>query len=121
MGLFYSHLSLFVSASRFEGLSMAELECLYLKIPMVIPFRGGITGIMKQGEQGFFYPLQDLNTAFEYCRRILDGHFVYIPLSPDWLKPYEYGTLLKAYQKLYKIPPFINPTLPDDFSLRINS
>ena len=107
---FYSRLTLYVSASRFEGLSMAELECLYLNIPLVIPFRGGITDILKQGEQGFFYPFQDLNIALEYCRRILEGHFVYIPLSPDWLKPYESGTILKSYQELYRR---LTRTLPE--------
>lgn len=101
MEKFYSRLTLYVSVSRYEGLSMAELECLYLKIPMVLPFRGGITEIMKQGEQGFFYPLQDLNKALEHCCRILDGNFKYIPLSPDWILPYEAQAIRKTYQELY--------------------
>lgn len=82
---------------------MAELECLYLKIPMVLPFRGGITEIMKHGEQGLFYPFQDLNKALEHCSRILEGNFVYNSLPPEWILPYESRSILKTYQELYRL------------------
>lgn len=101
MPFFYSRLSLFVSTSRFEGLSMAELECLYLGIPMVIPFRGGITEIMRDGEQGYFYPFGNLVTALSRCREILEGRFTFTPLPPEWMKIYDSGSILKSFLNLY--------------------
>lgn len=99
---FFNQMSLFVGASRFEGLSMAELECLFFNIPMVITRAGGIKEIMEQGKQGFFYNFECVNEAFQCCDKILSGKFNYQPVLNDFFEIFRKNVVLSTYDDLYK-------------------
>lgn len=99
---YYESISLFISTSAYEGLSMAELECLYLGIPMVITPAGGIIDFMENGKQGFFYEHGNLDQALEYCHRILSGQFEYRPLSKERFACFNTKKIVERHLELYK-------------------
>jgi len=102
----YRAADLFIGASRFEGLSMAQLECLYFQVPMVITKAGGISEIMEHGKQGFFYNRNNLQEAFLFCDLILSGQFQYTPKQNSFFKTFESSHLIKKHQNLYRVEPF---------------
>ena len=97
----YRSMDLFIGASRFEGLSMAQLECLYFQVPMVITRAGGISTLMEHGKQGFFYSEGNLQEAFLFCDRILCGQFQNIPKEDSFFEPFETTRLTEQYSQLY--------------------
>jgi len=102
IGEFYKNLDLFIGASRFEGLSMAQIECLILKIPMVITNAGGIKDFFEDGKQGFFYKYGDIEKAQEFCKQIIDGEFNYIPMDERKFEDFKTQNIIKRIDGIYK-------------------
>lgn len=75
--LWLRHFDCFLSVARFEGLSMAELECLHYQIPMVITPKGGIVEFMQHGQQGYFIAEENLSSAVAFIDSILNKNFNY--------------------------------------------
>jgi len=98
---YYQQFNLFIHASRYEGLSMAQIEALYLNIPIVITNQGGISEILEHGKQGFMYHTGDLKTAFEYCKIILNNNFKYQPLNNTIFDAWATKTILDKHISLY--------------------
>lgn len=80
---------------------MAEMECLFLNIPMVLPKRGGITEWMIPGKQGFFFENDSLESAAEYCSKIISGEFQYDIPDPKMWEEFSVTKLSEQYKDLY--------------------
>jgi len=98
---YYQQFNLFIHTSRYEGFSMAQIEALYLNIPMVVTNQGGIKEILENGKQGFIYHTGDLQTAFKYCKIILNNNFKYQPLNKTIFDAWETKTILNKHISLY--------------------
>jgi len=101
IGKYYQKLNLFIHTSRYEGFSMAQIEALYLKIPIVVTDQGGIRDILEHGKQGFIYKDGDLESAFQYCKIILNGSLVYKPLDKSHFDTWNTPNILEKHLRLY--------------------
>ena len=99
---YYQQLHLFIQTSRYEGFSMAQIEALYLNIPIVVTDQGGISEIVKNGKQGFIYNTNDLEIAFKYCKIILNKNFKYQPLNKSIFDIWNTQAILDQHIYLYK-------------------
>lgn len=100
---YYKKIDLMVSLSRFEGLSMVQVESIYRRIPLVVTKAGGIDEWLKDGEQGFVVPNNDIEEAFKKISYIIDGNFTYKSLDSKKLECFDTDKLLKKYVKLYEL------------------
>lgn len=98
---YYSRMNLFLSCSRYEGLSMAQIECLYYHVPIVTTPAGGISDMLEQGKQGFIYPYLDIKQAVTYSLEILKGPFYYVPKSVSFFDPFDHSRIIEKHEKLY--------------------
>jgi glycosyltransferase involved in cell wall biosynthesis len=98
---FYRNADCLVGCSRYEGLSMAQMECLYLNIPLVVTRTGGIGDLIEPGRQGFFFDPDDPAGAVDCVARVLDGRFRYARLPEGFWKKYRTGTVVSKMLRAY--------------------
>jgi glycosyltransferase involved in cell wall biosynthesis len=73
----------FLSTSRWEGLPLAPLEAMSEGIPLVVTSVTGHTDIVKQGYNGYLYPLDGEIKAAEYLQKILTNSELLSTLSKN--------------------------------------
>lgn len=64
--------AMFVSASRFEGMSNSMLEAMSIGLPVVCTdcYGGGARAVIKDGENGLLVPIENANALSEAMKRI---------------------------------------------------
>ena len=63
-----------VSASCEESFGMNVLEAMAVGIPVVAPRVGGIVDLVRDGKEGFLYPVESLDSCIDALRKLLtDG------------------------------------------------
>jgi len=65
VGAYYSAFDLYVNCSTFESCSMAILEAMSYRLPVLAPIVGGNKELVIDGEVGFLYPSDDLGAFVE--------------------------------------------------------
>ena len=65
VGAYYTAFDLYVNCSTFESCSMAILEALSYRLPVLAPIVGGNKELVIDGEVGFLYPSNDLGAFVE--------------------------------------------------------
>ncbi|MBN2482700.1 MAG: glycosyltransferase family 4 protein [Candidatus Omnitrophica bacterium] len=73
LSFFYTHASLFVLSSLWEGLPMALIEAVLSGIPVLVSDTQGIHDIVSQNEQGRIVRLDSLDSLGKVCRELLQN------------------------------------------------
>ena len=93
----------FLLTSVREGLPMALLEALFMKIPAVCYNVGGIPEVLKDGENGFLIPFNCTQKAAESIIKILQGKFVFKEQSLALMQDFDIKDMLLKQQELYTL------------------
>ncbi|MBO4707498.1 MAG: glycosyltransferase family 4 protein [Elusimicrobiaceae bacterium] len=93
----------FILTSIREGLPMALLEALFMKIPAVCYNVGGIYEVLKDGENGFLIPFNCTQKAAESIINILQGNFAFKEQSLAIMRDFDIKDMLLKQQELYTL------------------
>lgn len=104
-GAYCSQADLFMLPSNYEGLPMVVIEAMSFGKPVVASDVGGISEIVKNGENG--YALEnDANLFADKIRYILENDSVYNKFCTKSLESYKSGLtvdkMVSGYMKIYK-------------------
>ena len=80
--------ALFVMSSTFEGLSNAMLEALCMGVPTICTrcHGGGAEEIIKDGNNGFLVPINDIDLEFKYMNSIISNKDISNKISKNGSK-----------------------------------
>ena len=95
--------NVFLLTSIREGLPMALLEALFMKIPAVCYNVGGMAEVLKDGENGFLIPFNDTKKAAESIINILQGNFAFKEQSLALMQDFDIKDMLLKQQELYTL------------------
>ena len=93
----------FLLTSVREGLPMALLEALFMKVPAVCYDAGGIAEVLKDGENGFLISKNDTKKAAQSIINILQGNFTFKEKSLALLQDFDIKDMLLRQQELYTL------------------
>ena len=93
----------FLLTSIREGLPMALLEALFMKIPAVCYNVGGIAAVLKNGENGVLIPFNDTKKTAESIINILQGNFAFKEQSLALMQDFDIKDMLLKQQELYTL------------------
>ena len=93
----------FLLTSVREGLPMALLEALFMKVPAVCYDVGGINEVLKDGENGFLIPFNCTQKAAESIIKILQGSFAFKEQSLALMQDFDIKDMLLRQQELYTL------------------
>ena len=95
--------NVFLLTSIREGLPMALLEALFMKVPAVCYNVGGIAEVLKDGENGFLIPFNDPAKAAKSIIDILQGSFTFKEQSLALMRDFDIKDMLLKQQELYTL------------------
>ena len=93
----------FLLTSIREGLPMALLEALFMKVPSVCYNVGGISEVLKDGQNGFLISQNDSKKAAQSIINILQGGFNFKEQSLALLRDFDIKDMLLRQQELYTL------------------
>ncbi len=93
----------FLLTSIREGLPMALLEAIFMEVPAVCYDVGGISEVLKSGENGFLVPFNDTKTAAESILNILQGNFAFKEQTLAQMQDFDIKDMLLKQQELYTL------------------
>ena len=93
----------FLLTSIREGLPMALLEALFMKVPAVCYDAGGISEVLKDGENGFLIPFNDTQKATESIINILQDNFAFKEQTLALMQDFDIKDMLLKQQELYTL------------------
>lgn len=93
----------FLLTSFREGLPMALLEALFMKVPAVCYDVGGISEVLKDGANGFLIPFNDTQKAAESIIKILQREFAFKEQSLALMQDFDIKDMLLRQQELYTL------------------
>lgn len=91
----------FLLTSIREGLPMALLEALFMKVPAVCYDVGGISEVLKDGQNGFLIPPNDIQKAAESIINILQGNLTFQEQTLAQMQDFDIKDMLLKQQELY--------------------
>ena len=94
---------IFMLTSLWEGLPMALVEALFMKVPAVCYDAGGVAEVLKNGENGFLIPLHDYKKSAQSIIKILQGDFVFKESTLALLSDFDIKDMLLKQQELYTL------------------
>jgi len=71
---FYSAMDIFLSSSTFEGLPLALLEAMAMRLPVVATRVGGVPEVVKEGQSGFLVPPKYPDLLAQKVKQLLTQH-----------------------------------------------
>ena len=95
--------NVFLLTSVREGLPMALLEALFMKVPAVCYDAGGISEVLKDSENGFLILLHDTKKAAQSIINILQGGFNFKEQSLVLLRDFDIKDMLLKQEELYTL------------------
>lgn len=93
----------FMLTSLWEGLPMALVEALFMKVPAVCYDAGGIKEVLKDGQNGFLISPHDYKQAAEKLLKILKGEFTFQEHTLALLNDFDIKDMLLRQQELYTL------------------
>jgi len=72
---------IYVQASLMESFGITLIEALSHSLPILAPAVGGIPDILVDGEQGYFWPLDNVDIAANKLCEVLENEVLYAQLS----------------------------------------
>ena len=102
----YNVLDLYLVTSRIEGGPMALLECLATGVPIITTNVGMASYIIRNGENGFISPIEDINQLFQFSKKVMEDRQLREKMINNGLKvikEYSWENITKNYYlKIYK-------------------
>ncbi len=95
--------NVFLLTSIREGLPMALLEALFMKVPAVCYNVGGIAEVLKNGENGFLIPFNNTQKAIQSIINILQGSFSFKEQTLAQMQDFDIKDMLLKQQELYTL------------------
>ena len=95
--------SVFLLTSIREGLPMALVEALFMRVPAVCYDAGGINEVLKNGENGFLIPLNDTKKAAQSIINILQDNFIFKEQTLALLTDFNIKDMLLKQEALYTL------------------
>lgn len=103
----YINTSLFVLTSLWEGLPVSVIETVISGIPVLVTNTGGVSDIVKEGEQGKIVEFDELSVISSYCQNMLQNYHAWDKIAKVARKdiPLEYWSyqrMIEETEKVYK-------------------
>ncbi len=89
----------FALSSLWEGLPMALVEALNMKVPCVCYNVNGIKEVLKNNKNGFLIPPKNIQKAAQSIINILSGKFTFTPID---LTEFDIKTMVQKQADLYE-------------------
>ena len=93
----------FLLTSIREGLPMALVEALFMKVPAVCYDAGGISEVLQDGKNGFLIPQKDTEKAAEKILKILQGNFKFDDKTLPALADFDIKDMLLRQEELFTL------------------
>ena len=93
----------FMLTSLWEGLPMALVEALFMKVPAVCYNAGGVAEVLQDGKNGFVIPKKDVKQAAEKLLTILQNNFKFDDKTLAALADFDIKDMLLRQEELYTI------------------
>ncbi len=93
----------FLLTSIREGLPMALLEALFMKVPAVCYNVGGISEVLKDSQNGFLIPQNCTKKAAESIINILQGNFTFKAQTLTLMQDFDIKDMLLKQEELYTL------------------
>ena len=102
---YYQLFDCFVQPSFTEGLSMALLEALSFKLPVLISSVNGEHDVITHGENGFIFDPQSLNDLVKSIEQVMDNYELCVQMGECAYalvqKQYTTQVMVQAYRQLF--------------------
>lgn len=93
----------FMLTSLWEGLPMALVEALFMKVPAVCYDAGGIAEVLQDGKNGFVIPPHNYKKSAEKLLEILQGNFKFDEHTLSALADFDIKDMLLRQEELYTL------------------
>ena len=107
---------LLVLPSRSEGLSVVGVQALSLGLAMLLSDAGGNLELVREGENGFIFPVGDLDALTDRLRKLLESPSMLQSAqvkSLEIAKKFNLADIISQYEKLFST--LINKEVPLQF------
>jgi len=95
---------IFVLTSRHEGLTRAVMEAMAVGLPIIATDVRGNRDLVKNGENGYLVPLDDVEQTAIAIERLIDSEDLRRSMgekSKELVRPYDLQRVLEEMQKIY--------------------
>lgn len=103
---YLSDSDIYISTSLTEGLPLSMLEAMASGLPVISSNVGGCNDLVKHGENGFIYKINEIDSLVEYMEKLINDRTLRNELSRNSRKIAEVWSIKNcagAYNEMYKI------------------
>ena len=102
----FARSDILILPSRSEGLSVVGVQALGMGLAMVLSDAGGNLELVRDGENGFLFPVGDLNALTDRLKKLLESPSVLQSAqekSRAMAKKFDLATIIDQYESLFEI------------------
>jgi glycosyltransferase involved in cell wall biosynthesis len=100
----FAHSDLLVLPSRSEGLSVVAVQALGMGLALLLSAAGGNLELVHDGENGFIFPVGDLDALTDRLRRLLESPSMLQSAqvkSREMAKKFDLAAIISQYENLF--------------------
>ncbi|HVY53290.1 MAG TPA: glycosyltransferase family 4 protein, partial [Gammaproteobacteria bacterium] len=103
--MYYKAADFYITASDYEGTSIALLEAMFHRLPIIAADAPGLNRMIKHNSNGILFKPKDENSLADAISRLLvDPKFANtlgLQASQDYLQDYSFKAMMTEYEKLF--------------------